>query len=179
MSVLGHIQQGGEPSPFDRILGIKLGVLAIDWLDTQLNNFLTDDGKSAFNLITTLARVVCYLFVWKVCFKIRLIYQKSCVYFYPAVLIFISVDLWRCSYNGIDDLKCYQLTLGVITTTSHLELELNSVLNAALFASIEQPRPLEQVSATELDDSPRLITIDNRRNGPSGMLMLMLMVELW
>ena len=44
MTVLGHIQQGGEPSPFDRILGTKLGVLAIEWLDSQLNNYLTEDG---------------------------------------------------------------------------------------------------------------------------------------
>ncbi|VDD80631.1 unnamed protein product [Mesocestoides corti] len=41
MSVLGHIQQGGEPSPFDRILGIKLGCLAIEWLDNQMNTYLT------------------------------------------------------------------------------------------------------------------------------------------
>ncbi|VDO08833.1 unnamed protein product [Rodentolepis nana] len=45
MCVLGHIQQGGEPSPFDRIHGTKLGVLAIDWLDTQMNTFLTQEGS--------------------------------------------------------------------------------------------------------------------------------------
>lgn len=44
MSVLGHIQQGGEPSPFDRIHGTKLGVLAIDWLDNQMNTYLTPEG---------------------------------------------------------------------------------------------------------------------------------------
>ncbi|KAM3180396.1 hypothetical protein ACTXT7_016362 [Hymenolepis weldensis] len=45
MCVLGHIQQGGEPSPFDRIHGTKLGVLAIDWLDNQMNTYLTPEGN--------------------------------------------------------------------------------------------------------------------------------------
>jgi phosphofructokinase-like protein len=30
VTVLGHIQRGGQPSPFDRILGTRLGVAAVD-----------------------------------------------------------------------------------------------------------------------------------------------------
>jgi len=30
--VLGHIQQGGSPSPFDRILSIKMAARAVEWL---------------------------------------------------------------------------------------------------------------------------------------------------
>jgi 6-phosphofructokinase 1 len=30
VSVLGHIQRGGSPSPFDRILGTRFGVAAVD-----------------------------------------------------------------------------------------------------------------------------------------------------
>ena len=29
-TVLGHIQRGGQPNPFDRILGTRLGVFAVD-----------------------------------------------------------------------------------------------------------------------------------------------------
>ncbi|KAK2726437.1 hypothetical protein QYM36_000768 [Artemia franciscana] len=32
MNVLGHYQQGGSPSPFDRYLGTKMSVKAADWL---------------------------------------------------------------------------------------------------------------------------------------------------
>nr|CDS20605.1 6 phosphofructokinase [Echinococcus granulosus] len=49
MTVLGHIQQGGEPSPFDRILGTKLGVLAIEWLDNQMSAFLNENGVVSTN----------------------------------------------------------------------------------------------------------------------------------
>ena len=32
MTVLGHVQRGGSPSAFDRILGAKLGVWAVEAL---------------------------------------------------------------------------------------------------------------------------------------------------
>lgn len=32
VNVLGHIQQGGSPSPFDRILSIKMAARAVEWL---------------------------------------------------------------------------------------------------------------------------------------------------
>jgi 6-phosphofructokinase 1 len=39
--VLGQTQQGGSPSPFDRILGTRLAAHSIDWLSNQI-----DTGKS-------------------------------------------------------------------------------------------------------------------------------------
>lgn len=36
VNVLGHLQQGGSPSPFDRNFGTKLGVRAIQWLSQTL-----------------------------------------------------------------------------------------------------------------------------------------------
>ncbi|KAM8856749.1 ATP-dependent 6-phosphofructokinase, liver type [Spinachia spinachia] len=37
VNVLGHLQQGGAPSPFDRNFGTKLGVRAIQWISERLN----------------------------------------------------------------------------------------------------------------------------------------------
>ncbi|XP_034088215.1 ATP-dependent 6-phosphofructokinase, liver type [Gymnodraco acuticeps] len=36
VNVLGHLQQGGAPSPFDRNFGTKLGMKAIEWISTKL-----------------------------------------------------------------------------------------------------------------------------------------------
>ncbi|CAJ1079223.1 ATP-dependent 6-phosphofructokinase%2C liver type isoform X2 [Xyrichtys novacula] len=36
VNVLGHLQQGGSPSPFDRNFGTKLGVRAIQWITDRL-----------------------------------------------------------------------------------------------------------------------------------------------
>ncbi|XP_064419482.1 ATP-dependent 6-phosphofructokinase, liver type-like isoform X2 [Latimeria chalumnae] len=36
MNILGHLQQGGTPTPFDRNYGIKLGVWAVQWITKQL-----------------------------------------------------------------------------------------------------------------------------------------------
>uniref|UniRef100_A0A672JH22 6-phosphofructokinase n=1 Tax=Salarias fasciatus TaxID=181472 RepID=A0A672JH22_SALFA len=36
VNVLGHLQQGGAPSPFDRNFGTKMGVRAIQWLSEKL-----------------------------------------------------------------------------------------------------------------------------------------------
>ncbi|XP_037646117.1 ATP-dependent 6-phosphofructokinase, liver type [Sebastes umbrosus] len=36
VNVLGHLQQGGSPSPFDRNFGTKLGVKAIQWISERL-----------------------------------------------------------------------------------------------------------------------------------------------
>ncbi|RVE58108.1 hypothetical protein OJAV_G00205810 [Oryzias javanicus] len=35
-NVLGHLQQGGSPSPFDRNFGTKLGVKAVQWITEKL-----------------------------------------------------------------------------------------------------------------------------------------------
>ncbi|XP_037344408.2 ATP-dependent 6-phosphofructokinase, liver type [Pungitius pungitius] len=37
VNVLGHLQQGGAPSPFDRNFGTKLGVRAIQWISEKLS----------------------------------------------------------------------------------------------------------------------------------------------
>ncbi|XP_006874804.1 PREDICTED: 6-phosphofructokinase type C-like [Chrysochloris asiatica] len=62
-NVLGHMQQGGAPSPFDRNFGTKLSAKAMQWITTKLKesqgtgkNFMTDDsvcvlGISKRNLI--------------------------------------------------------------------------------------------------------------------------------
>ncbi|GAA6079874.1 ATP-dependent 6-phosphofructokinase, liver type isoform X2, partial [Tachysurus ichikawai] len=36
VNVLGHLQQGGAPSPFDRNFGTKLGVRAMQWLSEKM-----------------------------------------------------------------------------------------------------------------------------------------------
>ncbi|KAF7709732.1 ATP-dependent 6-phosphofructokinase, liver type [Silurus meridionalis] len=37
VNVLGHLQQGGAPSPFDRNFGTKLGVRAVQWLTERMS----------------------------------------------------------------------------------------------------------------------------------------------
>jgi 6-phosphofructokinase 1 len=41
-AILGHLQQGGDPSPFDRIFATRLGVNCIDYLEERINNNETD-----------------------------------------------------------------------------------------------------------------------------------------
>ncbi|KFM80460.1 6-phosphofructokinase, partial [Stegodyphus mimosarum] len=45
MNVLGHMQQGGSPSPFDRNFGTKMAAKATDWLLTQLKQHKHADGS--------------------------------------------------------------------------------------------------------------------------------------
>jgi len=42
--VLGQTQQGGAPSPFDRILGTRLAAHSIDWLSYQIDSASADDA---------------------------------------------------------------------------------------------------------------------------------------
>jgi 6-phosphofructokinase 1 len=37
-SILGHIQQGGDPTPFDRILGTRLAAKAVEYLEKQIED---------------------------------------------------------------------------------------------------------------------------------------------
>ena len=37
-AILGHLQQGGTPSPFDRIFATRLAVRCIDFLEQAVNN---------------------------------------------------------------------------------------------------------------------------------------------
>ncbi|KAM9347182.1 ATP-dependent 6-phosphofructokinase, liver type [Symphorus nematophorus] len=43
VNVLGHLQQGGAPSPFDRNFGTKLGVRAIQWISEKLTESFRQD----------------------------------------------------------------------------------------------------------------------------------------
>nr|CAH8861308.1 unnamed protein product [Trichobilharzia regenti] len=43
-NILGHMQQGNSPSPFDRNLGTKFASKAIDWLNDQINANIRSDG---------------------------------------------------------------------------------------------------------------------------------------
>ena len=44
-NVLGHSQQGGTPTTFDRNMSTKLAAKTVNWLIEQLNHFATLDGK--------------------------------------------------------------------------------------------------------------------------------------
>lgn len=45
MNKLGHMQQGGSPSPYDRNFSTKLAAKAADWLIDQLNSHSAYDGS--------------------------------------------------------------------------------------------------------------------------------------
>ena len=44
-NVLGHMQQGGYPSPYDRSIATKMTAKSVNWLNDKLNKCSTDDGK--------------------------------------------------------------------------------------------------------------------------------------
>jgi 6-phosphofructokinase 1 len=46
-SVLGHLQRGGTPTPFDRVLGTRCGVTAVQWIDQGVLGVMTGlrDGR--------------------------------------------------------------------------------------------------------------------------------------
>lgn len=43
-NILGHMQQGGSPSPFDRNMGTKMAAKAVDWLVDQLKKNTKPEG---------------------------------------------------------------------------------------------------------------------------------------
>nr|AHB50479.1 6-phosphofructokinase [Mayetiola destructor] len=45
MNVLGHMQQGGSPTPFDRNMGTKMAAKCAEWMVEQLKGNIGDDGK--------------------------------------------------------------------------------------------------------------------------------------
>jgi len=45
MNVLGHMQQGGSPSPFDRNMGTKLAAKAVEWMVQKLVDSHRPDGS--------------------------------------------------------------------------------------------------------------------------------------
>ncbi|KAK3749815.1 hypothetical protein RRG08_063098 [Elysia crispata] len=44
MNVLGHMQQGGYPSPFDRNYGTKMAAKGVEWLAEMVEQFLDSSG---------------------------------------------------------------------------------------------------------------------------------------
>lgn len=44
MNVLGHMQQGGSPTPFDRNMGTKMAAKCVEWMVEQLKACTSDDG---------------------------------------------------------------------------------------------------------------------------------------
>lgn len=45
MNVLGHMQQGGSPSPFDRNMGTKMAAKCVEWMVEQLKLNTQSDGS--------------------------------------------------------------------------------------------------------------------------------------
>ncbi|XP_017764764.1 PREDICTED: ATP-dependent 6-phosphofructokinase isoform X2 [Eufriesea mexicana] len=45
MNIIGHMQQGGSPTPFDRNLGTKMGSKAVEWFTEQLKKYSNADSK--------------------------------------------------------------------------------------------------------------------------------------
>jgi len=43
-NILGHTQQGGTPSPYDRSLATKMATRTVNWLVEQLSHFASKDG---------------------------------------------------------------------------------------------------------------------------------------
>lgn len=43
-NVLGHVQQGGSPSPFDRIQATRQATRAVNWLTEKIGQNITDEG---------------------------------------------------------------------------------------------------------------------------------------
>ncbi|XP_003424000.1 ATP-dependent 6-phosphofructokinase isoform X3 [Nasonia vitripennis] len=49
MNIIGHMQQGGSPTPFDRNLGTKMGAKAVEWFTERLKKDTTADGQAVSN----------------------------------------------------------------------------------------------------------------------------------
>ncbi|CAL7942870.1 unnamed protein product [Xylocopa violacea] len=47
MNIIGHMQQGGSPTPFDRNLGTKMGSKAVEWFSEQLKKCTNADSKTS------------------------------------------------------------------------------------------------------------------------------------
>lgn len=60
-NVLGHVQQGGSPSPFDRIQATRQATLAVNWLTQRIGENLTDQGS----VETSSPRTACLLGIKK------------------------------------------------------------------------------------------------------------------
>ena len=63
--VLGHLQQGGNPTPFDRVHATRLAAYCVDWLSAQISagksewTFVgSDRGRPTAEPIRTMADLV-------------------------------------------------------------------------------------------------------------------------
>ena len=45
-NILGHMQQGGYPSPYDRNVATKMAAKTVSWLCDQLNTCAARDGET-------------------------------------------------------------------------------------------------------------------------------------
>ncbi|XP_046810543.1 ATP-dependent 6-phosphofructokinase isoform X1 [Lucilia cuprina] len=45
MNILGHMQQGGSPTPFDRNMGTKMAAKCVEWFSEQFKNNKQPDGS--------------------------------------------------------------------------------------------------------------------------------------
>jgi 6-phosphofructokinase 1 len=43
-AILGHLQQGGNPTPYDRILATRLASDCVDYLEEQIGSGMTDSS---------------------------------------------------------------------------------------------------------------------------------------
>jgi 6-phosphofructokinase 1 len=48
-NVLGHMQQGGVPSVFDRNYGTKLAAKAVPWMAQQVKEYTQENGMCLYN----------------------------------------------------------------------------------------------------------------------------------
>ena len=58
-NVLGHMQQGGSPSPFDRNYGTKIAAKAVALLDTQVDQSTTPEGKLSPHIMRKPVYAIC------------------------------------------------------------------------------------------------------------------------
>ncbi|XP_011499037.1 PREDICTED: ATP-dependent 6-phosphofructokinase isoform X1 [Ceratosolen solmsi marchali] len=49
MNIIGHMQQGGSPTPFDRNLGTKMAAKSVEWFTEQLKKNTMADGQTISN----------------------------------------------------------------------------------------------------------------------------------
>ncbi len=52
ISVLGHLQQGGDPTPYDRILATRLAAKSIDFIEEHYQKGDSDESAAAIGLLT-------------------------------------------------------------------------------------------------------------------------------
>ncbi len=52
ISVLGHLQQGGDPTPYDRILATRLASKAIDFIEAHYHKGETDESAASIGLLS-------------------------------------------------------------------------------------------------------------------------------